>query len=141
VFSKLQELEISSVVFTKTVDERFYTLRPGLRGRVLTDKPEDRVLREHWNSTADELLKKIEQANLSQSARKKIGSYSQEDANRWDRLAKAGKLGKYRSFRELREETYQKFDPLFPGQQRGKLNQQTFMQFWYAIASDQVGDR
>ena len=46
-----------------------------------------------------------------------------------------------RSFQELREETYQKFDPLFPGQERGKLNQQTFMPLWYAIASDQVGNR
>ncbi|MEA5552506.1 serine/threonine-protein kinase [Anabaena cylindrica UHCC 0172] len=141
VFSRLKELEISPVVFTKAVDERFYTLRPGLRGRGLTDKPEDRVLREQWQSTADELLKKIEQANLSQTARRKIGSYSQQDSQRWDRLAKAGRLGKYRSFQDLREETYQKFDPLFPGQERGKLNQQTFLQIWYAIASDKVGDR
>lgn len=141
VFNRVQELEISQAVFTKTVDERFYAIRPGLRGRVLTDKPEDRVLREQWNSTADELLKKIEQANLSQIARRKIGSYSIEDSQRWDRLAQGGRLGKYRSFQELREETYQKFDPLFPGQVRGKLNQQTFMQFWYAIASDQVGNK
>ncbi|MEA5576841.1 serine/threonine-protein kinase [Anabaena sp. UHCC 0451] len=141
VFNRLKELEISQVVFTKTVDERFYTLRPGLGGRVLTDKPEDRVLREQWNSTANELLKKIEQANLSQSARKKIGNYSQQDSQRWDKLAKAGKLGKYRSFQDLRQETYQKFDPLFPGQEHGKLNQQTFLQIWYAIASDQVGNK
>ncbi|MBD2293303.1 serine/threonine protein kinase [Anabaena sphaerica FACHB-251] len=141
VFSRLQELEISPVVFTRIVDERFYTLRTGLQRRVLTDKPEDRVLREQWNSTADELLKNIERANLSQTARRKIGSYSQQDSQRWDQLAKAGRLGKYKSFQDLREETYQKFDPLFPGQERGKLNQQTFLQIWYAIASDQVGNK
>jgi serine/threonine-protein kinase len=141
VFNRVKELEISQAVFIKTVDERFYGIRPGLGGRVLTDKQEDRVLREQWNSTADELLKKIEQANLSQTARRKIGSYSVEDSQRWDSLAKAGRLGKYSSFRELREETYQTFDPLFPGQEHGKLNQQTFMQLWYAIASDKVGNK
>lgn len=141
VFNRVKELEISQAVFIKTVDERFYGIRPGLGRRVLTDKPEDRVLREQWNSTADELLKKIEQANLSQTARRKIGGYSIEDSQRWDRLAKAGRLGKYRSFQELREEAYQKFDPLFPDQVRGQLNQQTFMQIWYAIASDKVGNR
>lgn len=140
VFTRLQELEISQAVFIKTVDERFYTLRPGLSGRVLTDKPEDQVLREQWNSAADEMLKNIERANLSQTARRKIGSFTQEDGQRWDRLARAGRLGKYRSFQELREETYQKFNPLFPGQQRGRLTQQTYMQFWYAIASDKVGN-
>ncbi|TAF07829.1 MAG: serine/threonine protein kinase [Nostocales cyanobacterium] len=141
VFSRVQELEISRVVFTNTVNEIFYTQRPNLQGRVLTDKPEDRLLREQWNSTADELLRKIEQANLSQAARRKIGNFSQQDSQRWDRLAKAGRLGKYRSFEDLRQETYQKFDPLFPGQERGKLKQQTFLQIWYAIASDQVGNK
>ncbi|MBK1987224.1 serine/threonine protein kinase [Sphaerospermopsis aphanizomenoides BCCUSP55] len=141
VFSRLQELEISSVFFTRTVNEIFYTQKPDLRGRELTDNPEDRSLREQWNNIADELLKKIEQANLSATARRKIGTYSQQDSQRWDRLAKAGRLGKYRSFQDLRTDTYQKFDPLFPGQEHGKLNQQTFLQIWYAIASDQVGNR
>ncbi|WP_353932947.1 serine/threonine-protein kinase [Okeanomitos corallinicola TIOX110] len=141
IFKRIQELEISQAVFIKTVDERFYTLRPGLRGRILTDKPEDQVLREQWNSAADELLKNIERANLSQIARRKIGSFSQEDSQRWDRLARSGRLGKYGSFQELREETYQKFNPLFPGQQRGRLTQQTYMQFWYAIASDKVDNK
>lgn len=141
VFSRLQELEISQVVFTKTVDERFYSIRPGLNGRELTDQPQDQALRQAWHSTANDLLNKIEQANLSQTARRKIGSFSQRDSLRWDRLAKAGKLGKYRSFQDLRVQTYQKFEPLFPGQERGKLNQQTYLQIWYAIASDQVGNK
>ncbi|NET71724.1 MAG: serine/threonine protein kinase [Sphaerospermopsis sp. SIO1G2] len=141
IFQKLQDLEISQSVFIKTVDERFYTLRPGLGGRALTEQPQDAVLREQWNSTADELLKNIERANLSQTARRKIGSFSQQDSLRWDRLARTGRLGKYRSFQELRIETYRKFDPLFPGQQRGRLNGQTYMQLWYAIASDKVDNK
>ncbi|TAE59701.1 MAG: serine/threonine protein kinase [Nostocales cyanobacterium] len=141
IFQRIKDLEISESVFIKTVDERFYTIRPGLRGRSLTSNPEDAVLRQQWNSTADELLRSIERADLSQTARRKIGSFSQQDSQRWDRLARAGNLGKYDSFQELREETYKIFDPLFPGQQRGRLNQQTYLQFWYAIASDKVDNK
>jgi serine/threonine-protein kinase len=141
VFDRLQQLEIPSVLFTRTVNETFYTAEPDLQGRKLSDKPEDIVLREQWNGIPDELLKKIEQANLSETARRKIGSYSQQDSQRWDQLAKARRLGKYTSFQDLRSDTYQKFEPLFPGQERGKLNQQTFLPIWYAIASDQVGNR
>jgi serine/threonine-protein kinase len=138
IFQRVKELEISESVFIQAVDERFYTIRPGMRGRKLTDTPEDQPLREQWNSTADEMLKNIEKANLSQNARRKIGAFTQQDAENWDRLARTGRLGKYRSFQELRTETYEKFDPLFPGQQRGRLNRQTYMQFWYAIAYDKV---
>ena len=138
IFQRVRDLEISESVFTQTVDQRFYTVRSGLQGRTLTDKPEDRVLREQWNSVADEMLKNIERADLSPEARRKIGTYSQEYAQRWDRLARTGRLGKYRSFEQLRRETYQEFEPLFPGQRRGNLKRSTYMQFWYAIAYDKV---
>ncbi|MBD2139265.1 serine/threonine protein kinase [Anabaena sp. FACHB-1237] len=136
VFDRLTELEISNVVFTNTVNEIFYSQRPELNGRELTNKQEDAALITEWKSIADNLLSKLEQANLSQSARKKIGNYSKQDADNWDRLAKQGKLGKYESFSDLRLDTYKKFTPLFPGQERGKLNQATFLQIWYAMADD-----
>jgi serine/threonine protein kinase len=141
VFNRVQQLEISPVFFTNTVNEIFYSQKPELNKRKLTDKPEDAALREQWNNVANQLLNNLEKANLTATARKKIGSYSQQDSQRWDQLAKAGRLGKYESFQDLRADTYQKFDPLFPGQERGKLNQQTFLQIWYAIASDKVGNR
>jgi serine/threonine-protein kinase len=141
VFTRVKELEISTVFFTKTVNEIFYNQKPELKRRKLTEKPEDAALREQWNQAADRLLTNLEKANLSETARKKIGSYSQEDSQRWDQLAKAGRLGKYTSFQDLRTDTYQIFEPLFPDQERGKLNQETFLQIWYAIASDKVGNR
>ncbi len=141
VFTRVKELEISRVFFTKTVNEIFYNQKPELKRRKLTEKPEDAALREQWNQAADRLLTNLEKANLSETARKKIGSYSQEDSQRWDQLAKAGRLGKYTSFQDLRADTYQRFEPLFPGQESGKLNQETFLQIWYAIASDKVGNR
>jgi serine/threonine protein kinase len=141
VLNRVQQLEISPVFFTNTVNELFYAQKPDLNKRKLTEKPEDAALREEWNHVANRLLNNIEKANLSETARKKIGSYSQQDSQRWNQLAKAGKLGKYQSFQDLRTDTYQTFEPLFPGQERGKLNQQTFLQIWYAIASDKVGNK
>jgi serine/threonine-protein kinase len=141
VFSRVQQLEISSVFFTNTVNEVFYAEKPELNRRKLTEKSEDAALRERWNHVADQLLNNLEKANLSKTAKKKIGSYSQQDSQRWDQLAKAGKLGNYKSFQDLRADTYQTFEPLFPGQKRGNLNQPTFLQIWYAIASDKVENK
>jgi serine/threonine-protein kinase len=141
VFSRLQQLEISPAFFTNTVNEVFYAEKPELNNRKLTQNPEDAALRSQWNAIANKLLNNLEKANLSEPARKKIGSYSQQDSQRWEQLAKAGKLGNYKSFQDLRADTYQTFDPLFPGQERGKLNQKTFLQIWYAIASDKVENK
>jgi serine/threonine protein kinase len=136
VFARLQQLNISSGFFTKTVNERFYTQRPNLQGRSLTSNPEDAALREEWNSIADDLLNKIEQAQLSTSARRKLSSYTQADYQRWRQLAQSGRLGKYQSMDEFKADVYAKFEPLFPDQQRGQLNQETFLQIWYAMAAD-----
>jgi serine/threonine-protein kinase len=141
ISSRVQKLEISANFFNNTVNEVFYTQKPELNKRQLTEKPADAALREQWNNVADQLLNNIEKANLSETARKKIGSYSQQDSQRWEQLAKAGRLGKYKSFQDLRADTYQTFEPLFPGQERGKLNQKTFLQIWYAIASDKVENK
>jgi serine/threonine-protein kinase len=141
ISSRLQKLEISANFFNNTVNEVFYTQKPELNKRQLTEKSADAALREQWNHVADQLLNNIEKANLSETARKKIGSYSQQDSQRWEQLAKAGRLGKYKSFQDLRADTYQTFEPLFPGQERGKLNQKTFLQIWYAIASDKVENK
>jgi serine/threonine-protein kinase len=138
IISRRQQLGIPEVFFTRTVDEIFYTQKPELKGRVLTSNPEDKALRDEWYGAADDLLDKLEQANLSKSARLRLGSYTLQDETIWQRRAKAGNLGKYQTFEQLKDDTYKKFDRLFPGQQRGKLNQQTFLQIWYAMATDQV---
>ena len=121
MFSRLQQLEISTAFFTNTVNEVFYAERPELKNRKLTQNPEDAALREQWNGIANKLLNNLEKANLSEPARKKIGSYGQQDSQRWEQLAKAGKLGNYKSFQDLRADTYQTFEPLFPGQERGNV--------------------
>jgi serine/threonine protein kinase len=137
ILSRRQQLEIPEGFLIRMADNLFYTKKPELQGRSLTSKPEDAALRDEWYGVAEELLGKIEQANLSTASRRQLGGYSQKDHNIWRQQAQAGKLGKY-TISQLNKDTYEKFDRLFPGQQRGKLNQQTYGQIWYAIAADQV---
>ncbi|MGF1938154.1 MAG: protein kinase domain-containing protein [Nostoc sp. ChiQUE02] len=137
IINRRQELEITEGFFTPFVDNLFYTKKPELKGRSLTSKPEDAGLRDEWSGIADDLLDKLEQANLSTASRRKLGNYSQKDYAIWRQQARSGQLGNY-TIDRLTKDTNEKFDRLFPDQERGKLNQKTFGQIWYAIADDQV---
>ncbi|MCW5316054.1 protein kinase [Nostoc sp. KVJ3] len=137
IISRRQQLEITEGFFIPFVDDLFYTKKPELKGRSLTSKPEDAGLRDEWSEIADDLLNKIEQADLSTGSRQKLGKYSQKDYDTWRRQARSGQLGNY-TIEQLNKDTNEKFDRLFPGQERGKLNQKTFGQIWYAIAADGV---
>lgn len=137
VLARRQELEIPEVFFTRMVDNLFYSKRPDLQGRSLSSKSEDAPLRDEWFRMADDLLDKLEEADLSTSTRRKLGSYTQQDYERWRQQARTGNLGNY-TISQLNKETNQKFDELFPGKQREKQNQQTYGQIWYAIAADKV---
>ncbi|MBW4643241.1 MAG: serine/threonine protein kinase [Goleter apudmare HA4340-LM2] len=137
ILNRRQQLEIPERFFIPMADNLFYTKKPELQGRSLTARPEDAALRDEWYGVAEDLLKKLEQANLSTASRRKLGNYSQRDFDRWRQQAQAGQFGKY-TIAQLNKDTYAKFDRLFPGQQRGQLNQQTYGQIWYAIAADQV---
>ncbi|MBN3897440.1 MAG: serine/threonine protein kinase [Nostoc sp. NOS(2021)] len=135
--SRRQQLEITEGFFIPFVDNLFYTKKPELKGRSLTSKPEDAGLRDEWSGIADDLLNKLEQADLSTAARRKLGKYTAQNYETWRRQARSGQFGNY-TIDQLNKDTNEKFDRLFPGQERGKLNQQTFGQIWYAIAADQV---
>jgi len=137
VLARRQELEIPEVFFTRMVDNLFYSKRPDLQGRSLTSKSEDKPLRDEWFRMANDLLDKLDEADLSTATRRRLGSYSQQDYERWRQQARAGNLGKY-TINQLNRETNQKFEQLFPGKEREKQNQQTYGQIWYAIAADKV---
>ncbi|MBR8840475.1 MAG: serine/threonine protein kinase [Stigonema ocellatum SAG 48.90 = DSM 106950] len=140
ILSRRQQLEIPDGFFNVTVNDIFYTKNSGARGRSLTGNSEDTALRNEWLSIAEETLNKIEQSNLSTVARRKLGSYSRRDYETWRQQAQAGQLGDY-TINQLTKDTNEKFDQMFPGQRRGKFNQQTLGQIWYAIAADQVSKR
>jgi serine/threonine-protein kinase len=137
LLSRQQALKIKARFFNSLVDDSFHTKHPELQGRSLKPAPEDAALRSDWYNIADELLNKLEQAQLSTAARRKLGSYSQLDYEIWKEKVSLGQLGNY-TIDQLREQTNQKFYQLFPQQRREKLNQKTFGQIWYAIAADKI---
>jgi serine/threonine protein kinase len=139
IFNRRQQLQIPEAFFIQTVDNAFYTKHPELGGRSLSSDSNDEALRKEWSSTAEDLLNKIEQANLSTPVRRKLGSYSSRDYEIWRRRAQAGEFGNY-TIEQLNTQTNRKFDRLFPGQRRGnqKPDSKNFGQIWYAIAADQV---
>ena len=137
ILKRRQQLEVPTGFFIPFVDNLFYAQNPKLEGRSLTAGDADARLRNEWAGIAAELLTQIERAKLSTAARRQLGSYSSEIQRTWRQQARAGEWGNY-TINQLNEDTNKKFDQLFPDQDRGKLNQQTFGQLWYAIAADQV---
>ncbi|BAY62029.1 serine/threonine protein kinase [Calothrix brevissima NIES-22] len=137
ILNRRQQLEIPEAYFIRMVDNLFYAQKPELQRRALTGKSEDAPLRDEWAGIAENLLQKLEQAQLSTTARRKLGSYSQKDFDRWREQAKAGQFGDY-TLNQLTKDTNTQFDRLFPGKQRERSNLQTYGQIWYAIAADRV---
>ncbi|WP_017317544.1 serine/threonine-protein kinase [Mastigocladopsis repens] len=139
IIRRRQQLDISEVFFTQMVDKIFYTKNPEAKGRTLTGNSEDTALRNEWYAIAENLLNKLERANLSTSARRQLGNYSARDYDNWRRQSQAGQWGDY-TIEQLNRDTNKKFDRLFPGQRRRdeKLDKQTFGQIWYALAAEQV---
>ncbi|HEY9834579.1 MAG TPA: hypothetical protein V6D26_28775, partial [Stenomitos sp.] len=137
LLSRRQSLGIPDAYFNHLVNDVFYTKYPQVRGRTLTLKSEDATLRKAWHNTAEDLLDKLEQAQLSATARRQLGSYTQRNYQTWQRQAQRGQLGGY-TMNQLSQQTDQTFNRLFPEQRSEKLNLQTFGQIWYAICSDRV---
>lgn len=130
LISRQKSLGIKAGFFNALVDDAFHTKYPKLQGRSLKPTSVDAPLRRDWYNIADDLLNKLEQAQLSPASRRKLGSYSQQDYENWQ-------LGSY-TIEQLQQQTNSRFYQLFPQQRREKLNQKTFGQIWYAIAADKV---
>jgi hypothetical protein len=137
LLSRRQELAIPLGLFNMLVNDSFYATHPELQGRSLTMSSDDTALRNEWYKIAEDLLDKLEQAQLSGKARRQLGSYSQRDYEIWQRQVKQGQLGSS-TIDQLKQQTDEKFYQLFPQQRGKKLNLQTFGQIWYALFSDRV---
>jgi serine/threonine-protein kinase len=140
IIRQRQRLGIQELFFNRTVNEIFYTQNTQARGRTLTGSAEDEALRKKWYGIAQDLLNKLEKADLSKQTRQKLGSYTGEDYATWQQQAQSGEFGNY-TIEDLNRDTNGKFDRLFPGERQGNLRQQTFGQIWYAFASEEVSKR
>jgi len=137
IVQRRQALELAEVYFNDTVNDIFYQKNPRYLGRSLSQKKEDKPLRDEWQNSAEQLLDGIEKANLSSAARRRLGKYSQTDGARWRRQASRGQLGNYTP-EKLTTEIDKKFARLFPNVDANNLNERTLGQIWYGLAGDRV---
>ncbi len=137
IFRRRQALAIQPNIFNILVDAQFYAKHPDLQGRSLKSNSEDASLRQEWDESAQELLDRLEKAELSGAARLKLGNYSQQDYEIWKQKASLGQLNGH-TIDQLEKQTDEKFTQLFPQQQSEKMNLHTFGQVWYAIFADRA---
>lgn len=137
VVNRRQALQIREAFFIGLVDDLFHREHPELNGRSLKPDGKDAALRNDWFTIAEQMLDKLEQAELTPAVRRRLGSYSEKHYASWQQQANQGKLGGYTS-EELTRETNQKFYRLFPQERGKKLKLNTFGQIWYAIAAERV---
>lgn len=138
--TRRQALAINATFFTGLVDHVFHTKHTELQGRSLKANSADAALRSEWFNMAEQLLGKLEQAQLSRDIYRRLGSYTQQNYETWKQQAKLGRLEGY-TIDELTAQTNLRFYQLFPQQRGKKLNLKTFGQIWYAIAADNVNRR
>jgi serine/threonine-protein kinase len=137
IVSRRQALQIREAFFVGLVDDSFHRQHPELNGRSLKSNTADAALRSNWFTIAEQMLDKLEQAELSLDVRRRLGSYTQQNYAAWQQQADQKQLGNYTSDR-LTEETNQRFYRLFPEERKKQLKLNTLGQIWYAIAAEQV---
>lgn len=57
IFNRRQTLGISEIDFNDQVNQKFYAKHPELKGRALTNSPEDAEFREEWYAIAEAILR------------------------------------------------------------------------------------
>lgn len=122
-------LDIRYNFYADLVNEEFWTQYPEQRGHTLGTGLEDSTARAQWDAIASDVLKQLDQANLSEASRRQLGGFRNEDLAR----AKADANQLHLSSRALYNLTDARFFQAFP-QQKGKafLNKPVG-QIWQAM--------
>ncbi len=127
-----QQLGIDSNFYVNLVNQVFWDRNPSLRGRTLSNGPEDEGLRAEWDKTASELLEKL--TPLSSNTRRQLGTYTTAERDRWKVEVNKINVGS-RSLYDLGDAA---FLSVFP-EQRGKdFQSQPIGQVWYGFVSDKL---
>jgi serine/threonine-protein kinase len=129
-----RQLGVDFDVFSRLVDELFYSQYPQLQNSRLGGNTEQEQFRAEWNRIANTALDKLE--TLSPASRQKLGSYRRANYDQW--LVELGEPG-VASSPTLDPLADERFFQLFPELKGKPLNPRTFGQVWYAIAEEQLG--
>ncbi|MEH2338095.1 serine/threonine-protein kinase [Nostoc sp.] len=127
-----QQLGINEKFYINLVNEVFWERNPSLRGRTLSDGPEDEGLRAEWDKTGSELLEKL--VPLSANTRQQLGTYTTAERDRWKVEVNKINVGS-RSLYDLGNAA---FLNIFPEQGGKNFRNQPIGQVWYGFVSDKL---
>ncbi|MFM5890671.1 MAG: protein kinase domain-containing protein [Dolichospermum sp.] len=127
-----EELDINYNFYVKITNDLFWAKYPSLKGRILSDSPEDESLRAKWDQTAAEVLEKL--SELSSESRSQLGTYTLSVLTNWK--AEVNKINvASRSLYDLGDVA---FFSKFPEQRSKDFIKQPIGQVWYGFVNDQL---
>ncbi|HLO85608.1 MAG TPA: serine/threonine-protein kinase [Nostocaceae cyanobacterium] len=130
--ARRQQLGIDFNFYVSLVNQVFWEQNPRLRGKRLSDSAEDESSRAKWDQVAAELLEKL--STLSDSSRRKLGSYTNADRDKWKVEVNQINVGS-RSLYDLGDAA---FYHEFPEQQGRNFLNQPIGQVWYGFVNDKL---
>ncbi|MBW4573502.1 MAG: serine/threonine protein kinase [Tolypothrix carrinoi HA7290-LM1] len=127
-----QQLGIDFNFYVDLINQVFWEKNPSLKGRKLSDNPEDDSLRAEWDKTAAELLEKL--TPLSKNARQQLGNYTAAQRDRAKAQVNEINVGS----RSLYDLANVAFYQQFPEQQGKNFIDTPIGQVWQGFVSDKV---
>ncbi|MGM3304402.1 protein kinase domain-containing protein [Anabaena sp. WFMT] len=127
-----EQLDINNGFYVSLINQVFWEKNPSLKGRTLSDSPEDESLRSEWDKTAAEVLEKL--SGLTSNARRQLGNYTPSERDRWKVEVNKVNVGS-RSLYDLGDAA---FLNKFPEQKGKDFLKQPIGQVWYGFVNDQL---
>jgi serine/threonine-protein kinase len=127
-----EELDINYQFYVELVNQLFREKYPNLKGRILSDNPEDENLRAEWDKTAAEVLEKL--TAITADSRRQLGNYTGDERATWKAQINQINVGS-RSLYDLGDAA---FFSEFPEQKSKSFINQPIGQVWYAFVNDQL---
>ncbi|BAZ41041.1 protein kinase [Calothrix sp. NIES-4101] len=130
--TRRQELGINSTFYVNLINQIFWDENPSLRGKELSDRPEDAALRTRWDKTAAEVLEKL--SPLTSESRRKLGTYTAGERDRWKAEVNKINVGSY-SLYDLGDA---EFFRRFPDRRGKNFLDQPIGQVWHGYVNDRL---
>jgi serine/threonine protein kinase, bacterial len=127
-----EQLGINRNYYVSLVNQIFWEQNPKIKGRNLSDSPEDEGLRAEWDQTAAQVLQKL--SVISSSSRRQLGTYVSSERDRWKVQVNKVNIGS-RSLYDLGDAAFLRE---FPEQEGKDFINQPIGQVWYAFVNDQL---